>query len=122
MAAYAIICCPKSVFTVTRDDEATEPNTDMVLNAADFPAGRKARILLSLNSYNDRCYFRLWDRFGAAEVAGSYFTWLETSYGVYKSAAFTLPEGLKSFQVRIWVQNPGDSVALYKISLQVESA
>lgn len=123
MAAYAIVCCPKSSFSVSRESEAVEPNTDMVLNTADFPAGRKVRLRLALQGRNGYWYqIRMWDRFAAAAI-GNAFTINGTSfYEIEESPAFTMAEGLKSVQLRIWVDDDTKPLYVQKISLQVESA
>lgn len=122
MAAYAIISCPKTDIYVSRSSAAVEVGTDMILNVADFPAGRKGRLRIQwkpdykvpspINNID------LYDRFGAAPVAGSGITWQGWNYHLDESFPFTLPEGLKSFQVRLWSSG---SMVIEKIELQVES-
>lgn len=117
-----IICCAKTNFTVTRVGAAVEILTDMLVDAADFPAGRKARLMVVWkNSGNNNNMIDLYDRFGAAAVAASQET-EGMAAGVYEitetTTPFTLPAGLKSFQARLWVSAGTMTVA--KIQLQVE--
>ncbi|MBA7548866.1 hypothetical protein ES705_41334 [subsurface metagenome] len=123
MGAYVVVSCIKSAFTVVRVGAAVELLTDMLVDAADFPSGRKGRLrIVWKNDGNNTNYMDLYDRFGVAAVAASEESeamatnvWEVTE----TTTPFTLPEGIKSFQARLWVS--AGTMTVDKIELQVES-
>ncbi|MBA7548865.1 hypothetical protein ES705_41333 [subsurface metagenome] len=119
MGAYVIISCPKTDISVSRTSAAVEVNTDMIVNVADLPAGRKGRLRIQWAGFSATRYVDLYDRFGAAPIAGSQISEVRLGYGLDESNPFTLPEGLKSFQARLWSSPSGMTVE--KIELQIES-
>lgn len=122
MGAYVIVSCIKSNFTVTRTGAAVEVLTDMLIDPTDFPLGRKGRLrVVWKNDGNNNNNIDLYDRFGAAPVAGSDLAEAMAAnvFTVNETGVFTLPEGIKSFQARLWVS--AGTMTVDKIELQVES-
>lgn len=122
MGAYVVVSCLKYNFTVTRTGAAVEVNTDMLVDATDFPLGRKGRLrVVWKNSGNNTNNIDLYDRFGAEAVADSAVdeSMSTNVWTVKETGAFTLPEGIKSFQARLWVS--AGTMTVDKIELQAES-
>lgn len=122
MGAYVIVSCLKYNFTVTATEATVVDLTDMLIDAADFPTGRKGRLrVVWKNSGNNTNNIDLYDRFGAAAVDGSAAdeSMSTNVWTVKETGAFTLPGGIKSFQARLWVS--AGTMTVDKIELQVES-
>lgn len=90
------------------DDTYTVINfTDMILNIDDYPAGSQAEIeIVWTNNTNSTVNFvRLFDQFGAADVASSEVSQTITSGGTYQiikiGSPFALPSGLKSYMLQV---------------------
>ena len=121
----AIISCSlDGGFTVTAGAAAVVNFTDFLLNISDFPADAKAIIrIVWANNGNNTNNMDLYDQFGAAPV-GSSATAEGMATDVYEitetATPFTLPAGLKSFQMRLWVSAGTMTVA--KVELQIERA
>ncbi len=121
----AIISCSLDGPIVTSATSATVVDyTDFLVNISDFPANAKAIMrIVWKNSGNNTNNMDLYDQFGAAPVSSSaeseamatdVFEISETD------AAFALPAGLKSFQVRLWCT--AGTLTASKIELQIERA
>ena len=121
----AIISCGLSgPFTTTAGAATVIDYTDFLLNISDFPADAKAILrIVWKNSGNNTNNMDLYDQFGAAPVANS-----SESEGMATNvweisetdAPFTLPAGLKSFQLRLWTS--GGTLTVAKAELQIERA
>jgi len=121
-SVYGIVSCRVGA-SVTGTSYAVIANSDMLLNISDFPANAKARLRVTWmgNATGGINYIQLYDQFGAAVVAGSEIAQAITPY-VWRidenSTSFTLPAGLKSFQIQAKV-NAG-TMTISKIELQIE--
>lgn len=117
--------CPLSgPFATSAGAAAVVDYTDFILNISDFPADAKAILrIVWMNSGNNTNNMDLYDQFGAAPVAGSSESEGMVA-GVWEisetDAPFTLPAGLKSFQLRLWTS--GGTLTVASAVLQIERA
>lgn len=109
-------------FYATSSVPVVIPNTDFLVNISDFPSNAKAVLrILWKNSGNYTNNMDLYDQFGVAPVSGSSESeamatnvWEITE----TTTPFTLPAGLKSFQLRLWCS--GGSMTVVKVELQIK--
>lgn len=119
---YTIISCRVAVSTNNVAAWDTISESDMLVNIDDYPSGARAVLrVIWTNSQVKTNKMKLYDRLGAADVAGSEFSEAidaANTYEISESSPFVLPSGLKSFQVK--VQVTGGIMVATKVELQIQ--